>query len=291
LFPLFHIARDCAWVAAIATWLVRRAMRAEANPAHSMMPREAPSSSGLTVAPVEQALDGVLCIIPAHNEAESLPAVIGELRDVRPDLHILVVDDGSTDDTPALLRELDVRWLRLPYRMGIGSAVRAGLRYAGRLGFAAVVRLDGDGQHRVTDIRSLLEPIADGTADVVLGSRFTRGSDPSSGLVRFLQRALAAVLSVLTGSRVTDPTSGFFAAGPKAMAILAEHHPTGYAEPELRLLMSRSVLRVLEVPIDGRSRFRGSTSLTPARMAAAAARVLLAVLIVPLRRSVGGASD
>ena len=69
---------------------------------------------------------GVLTLIPAHNEAASLRAVIGDLRRQRRDLDILVVDDGSSDDTPALLRELGVRWLHWPERRGVGSALRAG---------------------------------------------------------------------------------------------------------------------------------------------------------------------
>jgi hypothetical protein len=85
---------------------------------------------------------------------------------------------------------------------------------------------------------------------------------------------------------VTDPTSGFYALGPRAMRMLAEHHPTGYPEPELRLFLRRNALSVVEVDVRARSRLRGRTSLTLVRVAAAVARVALAVVIVPLRRRV-----
>src|SRR5688572_23441868 len=91
----------------------------------------------------------VLTLIPAHNEAESLPAVVGKLRQRAHDLDILVVDDGSSDHTIPLLREMGVRWLHWPERRGVGCAVRAGLRYGVRLGYDIVVRLDADGQHDV----------------------------------------------------------------------------------------------------------------------------------------------
>jgi glycosyltransferase involved in cell wall biosynthesis len=230
----------------------------------------------------------VLGVIPAHNEAESLPAVVRELRASGPRLDLLVIDDGSTDQTMALLPDLDVRWLRLPERMGVGSAMRAGLGYAARLGYDAVVRVDGDGQHRADEVARLLAPIRSGVADVVLGSRYTCADvHEPHGMNRIARRALSMCISAQTGRRVTDPTSGFCALGPRAIRLLAEHHPTGYAEPELRLFLSRNALRAIEVPVVARPRLAGASSLTPARLTAAGARVLLAIIIVPFRGAVG----
>jgi glycosyltransferase involved in cell wall biosynthesis len=233
----------------------------------------------------------LLAVVPAYNEAASLAAVVADLREARPDLDILVVDDGSTDGTASLLGRLDVRWLRFPERIGIGTAMRAGLRYAERLGYDIVVRLDGDGQHRAADVERLLHPIEQGRADVALGSRF---AEPAAmrrraGVVRMAQQLLAACLSALVGHTVTDPTSGFWALGPRAVRLLAEHHPTGYPEPELRLFLSRNALSVVEVPVDAWPRLRGRTSLTPRHLAATAARVALAMIVVPLRGRVSGA--
>jgi len=212
--------------------------------------------------------------------------VVAQLRSQQPDLDILVVDDGSTDETSALLPQLGVRWLRFPERLGIGGAMRAGLRYAVRLEYDVVVRLDGDGQHDVREIDDLLAPLGDG-ADVVLGSRYSAGHH-GSGRTPILKGALAFCLSRLTGRRVTDPTSGFCAFGRRAIAILAEHHPTGYPEPELQLFLSRNKLAVVEVPVSDRPRLSGTTSLTARRATAAGARVLLAMIVVPLRGRVAG---
>ena len=165
--------------------------------------------------------------------------------------------------------------------------MRAGIRYAARGGYDACVRLDGDGQHSAADIETLLSPVRNGSADVVLGSRYVLSAASPSG-TRVLQRFLATCLSLLTNSRVTDPTSGFYAFGPRALRLLAEHHPTGYPEPELRLFLSRNRLRTLEVPVAARPRLGGTTSLTGTRVLAATARVFLAMVIVPLRRQVGG---
>src|SRR4029453_13695673 len=102
-----------------------------------------------------------------------------------------------------------------------------------------------------------------------------------------VQRFLALCLSSLTRSRITDPTSGFYALGPRAIRLLAEHHPSGYAEAELRLFLSRNQLEVIEAPVGERSRLSGRTSLTPGRMAGAAAPGGVARATAPLRGRVG----
>ena len=223
----------------------------------------------------------VLCVIVAHNEAPSLPLVVAEIRALRKDLDILVVNDGSTDRTMPVLRQLGVRWVQLPERMGVGSAMRTGLRYAARNGYDIVVRVDGDGQHRAEDIAGLLDALETHRADVAVGSRF-QIEQP----VRRSQRLLSAVLSFATRQRVTDPTSGFCAFGPRAMRILADHHPTGYPEPELRLFVECNALTVVEVGVRPRPRFHGRTSLTAGRIIATTARVALALAVVPWRRRV-----
>ena len=223
-----------------------------------------------------------LTLIPAHNEAANLPAVVAEIRERRPDLDILVVDDGSTDDTSQVLDRLGVRWLGWPQRRGVGCAVRAGLRYGARLGFDVIVRLDADGQHDAGAISRLLARLHEDDVDAVMGSRYA-DSYPGPAMVK---RALASVVSMASRRRVTDATSGFWALGPRAVALLAAHHPRGYPEPELHLLLSRNGLTVAEVPVRSRARLNGRSTLTLLRLLAAGARVLLAVVIVPLRERV-----
>ena len=289
-FPLVHLLRDLAWVAAMTTWAFRRVLGHPSVPSHSMSARQ----------PVRPArLDGwlvpasprILGVLPAHNEVLNLPAVISELKRERPDLHLLVVDDGSTDGTERLLADLGVAWLRWPHRRGIGAAIRAGLLYASRLGFDIVVRVDADGQHGVSDIDALLRPINEGRAEVVLGTRYAKTSPARRRVVGIVQRGLAGCLSVMTGGRVTDPTSGFCAFGPRAIALLAEHHPDGYPEPELRLFLSRNSIVVAEVPVADRARLSGRTSLTWSRILGAGARVVLAILVVPFRPTVTKVRD
>ena len=226
-----------------------------------------------------------ILLIPAHNEAPSLAPVIEEARALHPDLPILVVDDASTDDTARVLSAFPVRRLTLCVRLGLGGAVAAGLTWARRLGHDTVIRIDADGQHPPRAIAALLAAL--GPADVVVGSRFLAPGAKEPGLgKRLARRVLARALSLLTRQKVTDPTSGFWAFGPRAVALLADHHPTGYGEPELLLLLARNGLKVAEVPTEMRPRLAGRSTLTWPRVLLALARALLALIVVPLRTRV-----
>ncbi len=288
-FALPHLIRDCAWAAAIVVWLARRILGRVARPAHSMirLPPMLARPDAVRQQPVEPQ-KRLLVVVPAFNEADSLARVVRDLRRSLPAADILVVNDGSTDDTAAILANLGVAWLTMSQRLGVGSAVRAGIRYATRSGYGIVVRVDGDGQHRACDIARLLAPVAAGRADAAMGSRFLARGSRRRGLRRLSQSTLAVCLSLMTRRRVTDPTSGFWLFGPRALRLLGQHHPAGYAEPELVLLLKRNGLHVVEVPIRTRPRLSGRTSLTAPRAALALARTMLAVLIVPLRRVVEG---
>jgi glycosyltransferase involved in cell wall biosynthesis len=180
-----------------------------------------------------------------------------------------------------------VRWLSLAQKVGVGGAMRAGLRYARTLGTDAVLRLDGDGQHLPEHLEAMLGPIVDGTADAVVGSRFQEPTGYRASLPRRLvHRGIAICLTRLTRQRVTDPTSGNWAFGRRALQVLGDHYPKGYSEPELLLFMCRNGLRVAEVPVAMRERQAGRSTLTLPRASLALARTALAMVVVPLRTAV-----
>jgi glycosyltransferase involved in cell wall biosynthesis len=291
-FAPIHLLRDLAWTAALLIWSGRRLVGGAPRPRQSMWREAAPLAAGprspLGRPPGNFAdLDDFLIVVPARNEAASLPRVLAEAQGAWPGREILVVDDASDDATPAMLPGLGVRWLRFGQHLGLGGALRAGMRYARRRGHDTVVRLDADGQHPADQIGRLLEPIRAGRADAVHGSRFASGTGlRGRGMRRLGQRLLAGLLSRVTGRTVSDPTSGFWAFGPAAVRVLGEHHPTGYPEPELLLFLRRNGLRVAEAPVTMRDRAAGTTSLTGPRTALAVLRVLLALVVVPLRARV-----
>jgi glycosyltransferase involved in cell wall biosynthesis len=295
-FAATHLVRDVAWSAAIVLWLARCVFRHERAPADSMLPHARIGEQPLTMSAEDVSL---LAVVPAYNEAANLTRVVADLSRVISKQNILIVNDGSTDGTENLVRGLGVRWLTLSQRLGVGGAVRAGIQFAKRTGYEYVVRVDGDGQHRACDIARLLGPVAAERADAVLGSRFLHRTTDKHGRIRIDRRdatcfrrlsqaLLAGCLSTVTRKRVTDPTSGFWLFGPRALRLLSGHHPAGYAEPELLLFLSRNGLRVSEVAIRMRPRIAGRTSLTTTRTALALARTILAFVVVPFRQLVEG---
>ena len=200
-------------------------------------------------------------IIPAFNEAEALPGTLAELRTVRPDLHIVVVDDGSADDTAGVARRAGVEVLSLPYNLGIGGALRLGFRYAVERGFAQALQFDADGQHDPAEIATILAPLEAG-ADLVIGSRFAGRGDYRVGRSRGVaMRVLRALAMRLAGQRFSDTSSGFRAFSRPMLERFAVDYPIEYLDSvEALVFACRAGYDVREVPVTMRPRAAGTAS-------------------------------
>jgi glycosyltransferase involved in cell wall biosynthesis len=224
-------------------------------------------------------------IVPAHNEEECVAGVIQEVRAGDPELEIVVVDDGSGDRTAQIAEAAGAIVLRLPFNVGIGGAVQTGYQYARDNGFDIAVQVDGDGQHDPNEIERLLEPIRNGQADMVVGTRFAAGGGyRGTRLRRVGIRIFAAIVSRLVSARVTDTTSGFRAVNRKAICLFATEYPHDYPEVESTVLLVRHGMRMVEVPVQMRVRETGHSSITALRAAYYMIKVLLALFIGLFRR-------
>jgi glycosyltransferase involved in cell wall biosynthesis len=204
-----------------------------------------------------------LVIIPAFNEREALPTTLRELRAEVPEYDVLVVDDGSTDETAALARAEGVEAVRLPFNLGVGGAVRTGLHFARDQGYRRAVVFDADGQHSPQAIRALLAALDEG-ADLVVGSRFMEGADHYE-LGRSRRRAmrlLQAIVRTLSGQAFTDTTSGFRAFDRPVIELLARDYPAEYLADtvEVLLMVAYEGFRIVEVPASMRARVLGQPS-------------------------------
>ena len=203
-----------------------------------------------------------LVIMPAFNEGRSLRALLPELAAHVPGADVLVVDDGSTDDTARVARYLGARVLELPVNLGVGGAVQAGCEYALRNGYDFAVRIDSDGQHPPAEIPRVLAELGKGDADVVTASRFLGNSSRVSSRFRSFGIAfLARFLSAICRTRITDPTSGFQGVNRVAMSLFARSYPFDYPEPEALALLSRLGFRFREIGAKFRARIAGESSI------------------------------
>ena len=222
-----------------------------------------------------------LVIIPAYNEQDALPATLAGLASARPDLEVVVVDDGSTDDTAAVATAAGVPVLRLPFNLGIGGALQTGFRYAVRRGVDRAVQLEADGQHEPASIGALLDALDDG-ADLVVGSRFAdtdqrydvgRVRAGAMGLLRLAVRQLS-------GQRFTDTSSGFRGFSRAMLASFAADYPADYMESvEALLLASAGGFVVVEVPVVMHQRSGGSPSQHRLRLLYHYLRLLLVIAV------------
>jgi glycosyltransferase involved in cell wall biosynthesis len=235
-----------------------------------------------------------LVFIPAWNEEENLAAVIEELRRELPQADVLVVDDGSTDNTADVGRVHGAEVLSLGDNRGLPIGIASGYRWALDHGYEYCGRVDADGQHPAAELERLLARVSEGKCDVAVGSRFVSGEgyEPYRYLPSRARRLGTALLRramrVVLRRPFADATSGLYAVNAKALPLLAEPFRTEAPEVEALLRLSDAGLRVDEVPVRMEQRAAGVSKLRGRKAVKVTATVigtLLAARFVRSRRS------
>ena len=223
-----------------------------------------------------------LAVVPAYNEAATVGAVVRGIHEHAPDFDVLVVDDGSTDDTRRIAQDAGARVLHHPFNLGIGGAVQSGFFYALERGYDYMVQVDGDGQHDPKEIGRLVDAMrADYTVDMVCGSRFLSADEtyPAPISRRTGIHLFAFIVSRLVGQRVSDPTSGFRLHNRRAIALFARDYPHDYPEVEAVLVLHFHRLRMRETPVKMLQRGGGRSSIGSGKSVYYMVKVLLAIFI------------
>mgnify|MGYP000103033052 CR=1 FL=1 len=204
----------------------------------------------------------VLVIIPAHNEQENLAKTIEEVRLNAPFADILVVDDGSTDETVYIAKCMGVKVISLPFNLGIGGAVQTGFKYALHEGYDVVIQVDADGQHDPAYIPKLVDYLLAKKVDIVIGSRYLNNDPPKLSFVRNLGiKYFSWLTSKIIGQRITDCTSGFRALNKIAVRFFSENYPVDFPDAEALILAHRAGLKIAELPASFRDRNKGKSNL------------------------------
>ncbi len=221
-----------------------------------------------------------LIIIPAYNEAKSLPNLIENIEKTLPDFDYVIINDGSWDGTKKIGNKEKWNIVHLPINSGIGVAVQTGYCYALENDYDIAIQIDGDGQHDIRYLPEIVRPIEEKTADVVIGSRFVaKEGFQSSGARRMGIKLLSVLIFVLTGEKVKDVTSGYRAANRKFISVFADDYSKDYPEPEAIVTVKMYRGRILELPVVMKEREHGNSSITLWRSVYYMLKVSLAIFV------------
>lgn len=223
-------------------------------------------------------------IIPTYNEAEGVRTVLGLVLGLPVRVDVLVVDDASPDGTAALVRTMmdahpeRIHLLERPGKMGLGTAYVAGFRWAVAAGYTYVCEMDADRSHAPDDLPRLIAPVADGAADVSIGSRYVGGvrvmNWPLERLV--LSYGAGMYARAITGMPVQDVTAGFMCYHRRVLEALdlSRVRSNGYSfQVEMKYRAWQAGFRLAEVPIVFTERREGHSKMSKAIMREAAWKV------------------
>lgn len=229
-------------------------------------------------------MPSVCIIVPAYNEAATIQQVIRDIRKISKQFHIVVVNDGSSDETGKKAAQVGATVLNLPFNTGIGGAVQTGLKYATEHGYDVAIQVDGDGQHPPSEIQKLFKQ-RQKDVDLVIGSRFLRKSRYKSP---FLRRAGSWVFSELirmvSGKKISDPTSGFRLYNKRALQFLSRHYPIDFPEPESIVYLLKNNYQITEVSVEMKKRVAGQSSIAHLKALYLYLSIMLGILVSSLKK-------
>jgi glycosyltransferase involved in cell wall biosynthesis len=227
----------------------------------------------------------VLILIPAYNEAARIVTVIENIRRVAPEYDIVVINDGSGDDTAPLAATAGATVVSHPFNLGYGVAIQTGYKYAFANGYDYLVQIDGDGQHDPSYIPLLLAPVMSGKADFILGSRFLEVAGYEPSLARKIGMAFfRQVVSWIANTRITDSTSGYQAFNRDVIRFFSgEVFPCDYPDADMLITLHLADFRISELPVRMYANTAGKSMHSGLKPAYYIFKMLLSILVTLLR--------
>ncbi len=225
-----------------------------------------------------------IVIIPAYNEAASIENTIKDIIENAPEFDYVIINDCSKDNTYDVCIRNGFNVLNLPLNLGIGGAVQTGYMYAYENGYDIAVQFDGDGQHDAKYLGSMASVIENEGMDMVIGSRFIdKEGFQSSSMRRLGIKYFSLLIKILTGAKITDPTSGLRMCNRKVIGMFADNYPKDYPEPETTVKVLRHKMKVKEMPVIMRAREEGTSSITPKKSIYYMFKVTIAIFMERIR--------
>ena len=226
-----------------------------------------------------------IIIIPVYNEEENIERTVESIQKNALDFDYIIINDCSTDHTRKICEENGFNVINLPINLGIGGAVQTGYRYAYEQGYDVAVQVDGDGQHDPKSLEKMAVYLQENGVDMVIGSRFIEKKGFQSSAARRIGISFFSILiKILTGKKITDPTSGLRMVGRNVMDIFSKDYPRDYPEPESVVAILRRNLKVKEIPVIMHERAGGVSSISFKNSVYYMIKVTFAILIERIRK-------
>ena len=233
----------------------------------------------------------ILIIIPAYNEEKNIVKTVNFIKKYKNiNLDYIVINDGSTDNTKRIMQENGVDFIDLPFNLGIGAAVQTGYKYALYNDYDIAIQFDGDGQHDINSVETLIRPIIDEDVDMVVGSRYI--DDTSSFKSTFSRRigikVISSLIYLLSKERLKDVTSGYRAVNKDVIKIFANDYPYDFPEPITNYALLKSGFKVKEVGANMFEREGGISSIRALKSIYYMFNVCLSILLFNSKKFKGG---
>ena len=229
----------------------------------------------------------ILLIVPAYNEEENIlkvyKSIINYNKKNNTKYGVIVINDGSTDNTSNICKKNKIPTINLIYNLGIGGAVQTGYKYAYNNNYDIAVQFDGDGQHDVKYVKHIIDPIINKDADMVIGSRFIDKSSSefkSNRTRRFGISIISKIIKIKMKKSIYDTTSGFRAVNKNLIEKFVENYPVEYPEPISVVNVLNEGYIVKEIPVNMNKRQGGVSSIKKWKSIYYMINVVLSILII-----------
>lgn len=233
----------------------------------------------------------ILLIIPAYNEEKSILNVVNKIynynKEINTKYDVVVINDGSSDNTEKILCENNINHIKLISNLGIGGAVQTGYKYALENDYDIAVQFDGDGQHDIRYVRDIIKPIIDNDANMVIGSRFIDKSTSKFKSSKARQMGIKMIsffIKLVTSKKIYDTTSGFRAVDKELIKKFSNSYPVEYPEPVSTTEILKMGYKVKEVAVSMNERENGISSIRMWKNCYYMINVILYILVIGIRR-------
>lgn len=227
----------------------------------------------------------VLLIIPAYNEQENIKKVC-ESIEKNANYDYVIINDGSKDETESICIKNNLNYISLINNLGIGGAVQTGYKYAYKNGYDIAVQFDGDGQHNVKYVKHIIEPIIEGKANMVIGSRYIADTSKFKSTIarRIGIKTISFFIKICTRKKILDTTSGFRAVDREIIKDFCSSYPVEYPEPISTVETIKRAKTILEVPVEMNERMGGKSSIRAWKTLYYMINVIFSIIVTSLRR-------